>query len=89
MENFISKFDLFSSNQFLRLGGEAEFKSTTGGIASLFVIIFLVATFRSRILGVSNKETISSTTNINLSNHPKTLNLTANNDTNLPFMIGV
>ena len=44
---FFRMFDFFQSSKFLRYNGEAEYKSTSGGIVTILVIGVLVALFFS------------------------------------------
>ena len=51
--------DMFAASQFLRYKGEAESKTLTGGIISLGIVIYLIATFYSMIVDTFNKILIS------------------------------
>ena len=53
-------FDFFQSSKLLRYNGEAEYKSTTGGITSVTVVIIFVILFSSMALRTVKKEIITS-----------------------------
>ncbi len=62
----------------LRYNGDTQYRTVTGGIATLGIMIMVIIGFFSMISETINKTAISSTTNILRSNNPPEFNLTAN-----------
>ena len=52
-------FDLFSTSQFLRFDGEGEYKTASGGICSLIVIVIFMTLFMSTAIQTVNMEIIT------------------------------
>lgn len=57
----VTKFDLFANAKLLRHSEEPEYKSFTGGILSLAVLIAIVIVFSSTVTDTLNMTNISST----------------------------
>ena len=53
-------FDFFQSSKFLRYNGDAEYKSTSGGIITVLIIGVFIALFFSMGIRTIRKEIISS-----------------------------
>ena len=70
LKRIVGKMDLFSSIQLLRFDGDAETKTFTGGVFSLSIIIYLIATFSSMIFDTFNKLIITSTSDSKQDNEP-------------------
>ena len=60
--NFFRTVDLFPTSTFLRYNGEAEYKTITGGIISISVLIVFVALFYAMGIRTAKKEIIISST---------------------------
>ena len=59
---FFRTFDFFQSSKLLRYNGDAEYKSTTGGITSVLIVAIFIALFSSMGLKTVQKEIIFSST---------------------------
>ena len=57
-QKFFRKFDFFQSSKFLRYNGDAEYKSTSGGVITVIVVGVLIALFFSMGLRTIRKEII-------------------------------
>ena len=56
---FFKFFDLFSNSQFLRFQEEGEYKTASGGICSLIVIVIFMTLFMSTAIQTLNMEIIT------------------------------
>ena len=61
MRNLIKHSDLFYSNEMLRYENELEYKSLTGGILSLALIVTVLVGFANMIILTMQRENITST----------------------------
>lgn len=75
LKRIVGKMDLFSSIQLLRFDGDAETKTFTGGVFSLSIIIYLIATFSSMVFDTFNKLIITSTSDSKQDNEPEPIYL--------------
>lgn len=75
LKRIIGKMDLFSSIQLLRFDGDAETKTFTGGILSLAIMIYLLATFSTMVFDTFNKLIITFTTDNVQDNEPEPIYL--------------
>ena len=66
-------FDFFQCNKFLRYNGDAEYKSMTGGITSVTVVVIFVILFSSIALKTLKKEIITSSSFTESENIPSEL----------------
>lgn len=64
IKNLIKSSDLFYSNEMLRYENELEYKSLTGGILSLALIITVLVGFANMIILTMQRENINSTKNV-------------------------
>lgn len=81
-------FDLFSTSQFLRFEGEGEYKTASGGICSLMVIVVFMTLFMSTAIQTINMQIISWTSTSTLEFDPAETNITISPPDN-PFMFAV
>ena len=58
VKKFFTKFDLFPATQYLRYKEEAEFKTATGGLVSIVIIIIFIIVFQSLAMQTLNKDII-------------------------------
>jgi len=89
LKRFVGKMDLFSSIQLLRFDGDAETKTFTGGVFSLSIIIYLIATFSSMVFDTFNKLIITSTSDNKQDDEPEPIYLLTNQSYTSHFMLGV
>ena len=59
LKKLITKVDFFYSTEIIRFKGEAEYKTLTGGVCSIFIIVILLYAFWSMILGTMERTTIT------------------------------
>jgi hypothetical protein len=60
VRNLIKRSDLFYSNEMLRYENELEYKSVTGGIISLALVVTVLIGFANMIILTMQRENISS-----------------------------
>ena len=89
LKRIIGKMDLFSSMQLLRFDGDAETKTFTGGIFSLAIMIYLLATFSTMVFDTFNKLIITFTIDNVQDNEPEPIYLVTNQYEKSHFMLGV
>ena len=73
----------------LRYDNETEYKTVTGGIITISIIILVTIGFASMITDTLNKTAISSSLNVQKSNDPTFYNLIADSDHNFMFGISI
>ena len=78
--------DLFCSNEMLRYNNTTQYKTITGGIISITLIIAIISGFYQMILNCVQKTSINYTLQIKKTNDPPRMNLIAGKN---KFMIGV
>jgi hypothetical protein len=83
----VSKVDMFSSSEILRYNDDAHYRTFTGGVISLGIILTVIAGFFSMISETVNRTAITSSLNVVTSSNPTAYNLTNNADS--MFMFGV
>lgn len=64
IENAVKKVDFFYSKEMLRYDDDEDFKTLTGGIVSIGIIIAIIIGFSSMILNTLNLTSITTTTQI-------------------------
>jgi hypothetical protein len=79
--------DFFNSSQMLRFQNENEFRTLTGGIISIGIIITIIVSFASMILDTLNLSTINYTENSIKRVDPSYTAMTADPDKNFMFAI--
>lgn len=57
--SFVKTFDLFSASQFLRYQEEGDYKTVSGGICSLIVMIVFAVLFMNTAIQTVNMDLIS------------------------------
>mgnify|MGYP000870840379 CR=1 FL=1 len=67
--------DMFYSTELLRYESNKDYRTVTGGIISLSIILMISLGFASMIIDTLNKTTINSTLNIKKSSDPSFYNL--------------
>ncbi len=77
LKKITSSIDMFYSSEMLRYDNDTEYKTVTGGIITISIIILVTIGFASMITGTLNKTAISSSLDINTSNNPTYFNLIA------------
>jgi len=55
MKNTIKTFDLFCSNEILRVNSDDKYETCTGGVISIIIIIATIIGFSSQILSTIEK----------------------------------
>jgi hypothetical protein len=83
----VSKVDMFSSSEILRYNDDAHYRTFTGGVISLGIILTVIAGFFSMISETVNRTAITSSLNVVTSSNPTAYNLTNNADN--MFMFGL
>ena len=68
--------DFFQSSKFLRYNGDAEYKSTSGGIVSMTVVIIFIILFSSMGMKTLRKEIITASSNTENEIDPSDMNMT-------------
>lgn len=81
--------DFFNSSQMLRFQNENEFRTLTGGIISIGIIITIIISFASMILDTLNLSTINYTENSIKRVDPSYTAMTADPDKNFMFAIEI
>lgn len=81
--------DFFNSSQMLRFQKENEYRTLTGGIISICIIITIIISFASMILDTLNLSTINYTENALKRVDPSLTVITAHPDHNFMFAIEV
>ena len=69
-------FDFFQSSKLLRYNGDAEYKSTSGGIVSMTVVIIFIILFSSMGMKTLRKEIITASSNTENEIDPSDMNMT-------------
>lgn len=87
MRSVIMKADIFYTSSLLRFGEESEYRSVTGGISSILMVVTLVVVFYSKISETLNKQIITSSTKDLYQRDPGSLLLNGPNAA--PFMFAV
>lgn len=64
IEDVVKKTDFFYSKEMLRYDEDEDYKTLTGGIISLGIIIAIVVGFASMILSTLNRTSISTTVQV-------------------------
>ncbi len=64
VEDIVKKIDFFYSKEMLRYDEDEDYKTLTGGIASVGIIIAIIIGFASMILDTLNLSSITTTTQI-------------------------
>lgn len=70
LKSFLSKFDLFPTNQFIKYNKQSEFTTATGGFVSFVLIVIVLILFASRGLDTLNKANITSSTSYTIDAEP-------------------
>ncbi len=87
MRNLIKHSDLFYSNEMLRYENELEYKSLTGGILSLALIITVLVGFANMIILTMQRENISSTKEVVKHSDPPFMSVEVSPENK--FMMGI
>ena len=78
---------MFYSTELLRYQSNKDYRTVTGGIISLSIILMITLGFATMIIDTLNKTSINSTLNVKKSNNPSFYNIKA--DAKNMFMFGV
>ena len=81
-------FDLFSTSQFLRFDKQGEYKTASGGICSMIVIVVFMTLFMSTAIQTINMQIITWTSTSTLEFDPSETNIAINPPSN-PFTFAV
>lgn len=87
VKEIIKMGDFFNSFQMLRYNRETQYRTFTGGLISMGIIITIIIAFASMILNTINRTTISFTLNTERAIDPPLSTITASTKNN--FMFGV
>ena len=87
MRNLIKHSDLFYSNEMLRYENELEYKSLTGGILSLALIVTVLVGFANMIILTMQRENISSTKEVVKHSDPPFMSVEVSPENK--FMMGI
>jgi hypothetical protein len=81
--------DFFNSFQMLRFEKETEYRTFTGGLISVGIIITIIIAFASMIIDTVNRTTISFTFNEERSGDPSLSVITVSPENNFMFAVSV
>lgn len=87
LQKAIEQVDMFCSSELLRYNSETQYKTLTGGLFSISIIIFIVIGFASMISDTLNRTTIASSVQTIKQSDP-TLSILKNNKEGM-FMFGI
>jgi hypothetical protein len=82
----IYQLDLFCSSQLLRYNSDTQYKTLTGGLLSLTIIVVIIVGFANMISNTLNRTSISSTLTTTKQSNPPLATLVPNKET--MFMLG-
>ena len=85
--NIVKRSDLFYSNEMLRYDNELEYKSLTGGILSLALIVTVLVGFANMIILTMQRENISSTKEVVKHSDPPFMSVEVSPENK--FMMGI
>lgn len=77
LKKMTCSIDMFYSSEMLRYDNDTEYKTVTGGIITISIIILVTIGFASMITDTLNKTAINSSLNIEKNNNPTYFNLIA------------
>ena len=86
LKKIVTSIDMFYSSQMLRYDNDTEYKTVTGGIITISIIILVTVGFASMISDTFNRTAITASLNIAKSNDPTFFDLKANKQN--MFMFG-
>lgn len=86
-KNLVKMNDFFHSVQLFRYEKESDYRTFTGGLISLVIIIVITIGFAQMIISTFNLTTISYTLKIEKKTNPESLNIIPGSD--LDFMFGM
>lgn len=87
LKSIFKEVDFFHSTQMLRFRGESEYKTLTGGIISVAIIIVILIGFSQMIINTLNLSSINFTQNIQRKQDPSLLNIVSSPEKD--FMFGI
>lgn len=87
LQKAIEQVDMFCSSELLHYNSETQYKTLTGGLFSISIIIFIVIGFASMISDTLNRTTIASSVQTIKQSDP-TLSILKNNKEGM-FMFGI
>lgn len=87
LKTLVSSIDMFYSTEMLRYDSDTEYKTITGGVITLSIVVMVTVGFASMIVDTLNRTAITSSLNIQKSNDPTYYDLKA--DPNSMSMFGV
>ena len=85
--NIVKRSDLFYSNEMLRYENELEYKSLTGGILSIALIVTVLVGFANMIILTMQRENITSTKEVLKHSDPPFMAVETSPHNN--FMMGI
>ena len=56
---FLKSFDFFSTNEFWRYKGHSDFKTLSGGVVSILIMIVMAIMFANIVIKTINKQIIT------------------------------
>ena len=87
LKNVIKRSDLFYSSEMLRYENQLEYKSLTGGILSLALIVTVIVGFANMIILTMQRENISSVKEVVKQSDPPFMSIEVSPENK--FMMGI
>ena len=85
----IREMDVFAHNQFLRYRREDNYRTLTGGLASIFIIAFFIGIFMSLLISTFNHSVINSNVTRSYEINPTSMEITVSPADKFVFAFGL
>ena len=85
----IKELDIFSHGQFLRYRGEENYRTITGGIVSVILMVLFAGIFSTLVLSTFQKSLITTTFDMSYEVDPSYHKLETGSKSNFMFAIGI
>ena len=85
----IKELDIFSHGQFLRYRGEENYRTITGGVVSVVLMVLFAAIFSTMVLNTFQKNLITSTFETGYEVDPGYFKLETGQKSSFMFAIGI
>lgn len=89
VKSLIKMNDFFYSTEMLRFNDESEYKTLTGGLISLAIILVIMVGFATMIADTISLNSITSSTDIINNEVPTSANFSTNSDSNFMFAVNI
>ena len=89
LKNVACSIDMFYSSEMLRYENKKEYKTITGGLVTISIVVMVIVGFANMISDTLNRTAITSSLNNEKSNNPPFYNLIANAENNFMFGINI